>query len=53
MEAQDSSDQEDEEIDNRPSMTREHEELMRKLNFLFPDNFCNNLNESMPAAQRV
>ena len=52
MEAQDSSDQEDEE-DSRPSMTRELNEIMNNLSYMFPDRFSSDINESMPIAQRV
>ena len=50
-EGQDSSDQEEEDIEIRPSMTKEHRDLMKHLQFMFPDRFVNNNAESIPAAQ--
>ena len=35
-EGQDSSDHEEEDMDIRPSMTKEHRELMRHLQYMFP-----------------
>ena len=40
-------------MDIRPSMTKEHRELMRHLQFMFPERYLNSNAESIPAALRV
>ena len=52
-EGQDSSDHEEEDMDIRPSMTKEHRELMRHLQYMFPERFLNSNAESIPAAQKL
>ena len=43
----------EEEAEVRPSMSKEHRDMMDKLFFMFPNKFVSNNHEAMPAAQKL